>query len=148
MPEEIATINLTGENCYLIKSLESCLLIDTGYPGKRNFLEKKLNELGCRPGKLKLVILTHGDVDHVANAAYLREIFGAKIAMHPEDVGMIERGDMSVNRKAKPDKMSLVFKVLSSVMSLSVKPCNLAVIKTDLTIDENFTCLNIGSTPE
>lgn len=113
-------------------------MIDTGFSGKRAFLEKKLNDLGCQPGKLKVIILTHGDIDHAGNAAYFREKYGAKIAMHADDAGMVERGDMSVNRKTKPDKMSLIFKVLSSVMSLFIKPGIFDGFKPDLTIDESF----------
>jgi glyoxylase-like metal-dependent hydrolase (beta-lactamase superfamily II) len=45
------------------------------------------------------VILTHGDFDHTGNAAYLRSTFGAKLAMHQQDAGMVEHGDMFVNRK-------------------------------------------------
>ncbi len=44
-------------------------------------------------------MLTHGDFDHSGNAAYLRQAFGAKIAMHRDDAGMGETGDMFVNRK-------------------------------------------------
>jgi hydroxyacylglutathione hydrolase len=90
---------LGSVNCYLIKNAAGYLLIDTGGPNQRIELEKELERLGCRPGNLKLIVLTHGDFDHIGNAAYLREKFGAKIAMHTGDAGMLERGDMSWNRK-------------------------------------------------
>jgi hydroxyacylglutathione hydrolase len=141
---KINTINLTGVNCYLIKSEEGNLLIDTGFVNKREFLEKKLTSLGCLPGNLKLIILTHGDVDHAGNAAFLREKYGSKIAVHADDKAMLERGDMSVNRKAKPDKMSLIFKVVSWTMSLFIKPGKFDVFQPDLTIDENFNLSEYG----
>jgi glyoxylase-like metal-dependent hydrolase (beta-lactamase superfamily II) len=47
---------------------------------------------------LKMILLTHGDFDHTGNAAYLREMFGGKIAMHAGDLGMVEQGDMFFNR--------------------------------------------------
>src|SRR5512141_2121104 len=99
MPLEITTINLTGVNCYLLKTAAGFVLIDTGYSNKRAQLEKSLSQAGCPPAELKLVILTHGDSDHTANANYLRTKFGAKIAIHVADAGMIERGDMSNGRK-------------------------------------------------
>lgn len=144
MSGKINTINLTGVNCYLIKSEEGNLLIDTGFVNKREFLEKKLTSLGCLPGNLKLIILTHGDVDHAGNAAFLREKYGSKIAVHADDKAMLERGDMSVNRKAKPDKMSLIFKVVSWTMSLFIKPGKFDVFQPDLTIDENFNLSEYG----
>ncbi len=105
MPQEIKTISLSlpyrfgSVNCYLVKTGAGYFLIDTGYSNKRARLVKKLENEGCRSGNLKLIIITHGDFDHTANAAHLRERFGAKIAMHPDDSGMAERGDMFWNRE-------------------------------------------------
>jgi len=86
-------------NCYPIETDTGYILIDTGCSNKRTELEKELESAGCKPGNLKLVVLTHGDFDHTGNAAYLREKFGAKIAMHHDDSGMVERGDMFWNRR-------------------------------------------------
>lgn len=86
-------------NCYLIKTEGGFVMIDTGTPGKRAQLENELNRAGCKPGDLELVLITHGDFDHIGNAAYLRRNYGAKIAMHAKDAGMAERGDMFWNRK-------------------------------------------------
>jgi len=86
-------------NCYLIENHAGYVLIDTGGSNRRAQLEKELESAGCRPGNLKLIVLTHGDFDHTGNAAYLREKYGARIAMHDGDSGMVERGDMFWNRK-------------------------------------------------
>ncbi len=120
MPFEIFPINY-GVNCFLIKTGSGFFLIDTGVAGKRQALEKELERRGCRPGDLKLVILTHGDSDHADNADYLREKYGAKIAIHPEDAGMVERGDMSLKRKPKPDKVAFLFRLITLVFSGPVK---------------------------
>ncbi len=110
MPQEIKTINLGGVNCYLVKTGDSFILIDTGFPAKRAALDKELASAGCRPGNLKLIVLTHGDLDHAGNCAYLRKKYGTKIAMHTGDFGMVERRDMHWNRKAKPDRFSTIFR--------------------------------------
>jgi len=86
-------------NCYLVKTDTGFILIDTGRASKRTKLEKELESAGCQPGNLKLIVLTHGDFDHTGNAAYLRKKFGTRIAMHYDDSGMAERGDMFWNRK-------------------------------------------------
>ena len=105
MPAEINSINLSlpfklgSVNCYLIKTHDDYTLIDTGCSNKRADLEKELVSAGCQLGHLTLIVITHGDFDHVGNAAYLRQKFGAKIAMHVDDIGMTERGDMFWNRK-------------------------------------------------
>ncbi|TFH18771.1 MBL fold metallo-hydrolase [Candidatus Bathyarchaeota archaeon] len=99
---EIQSINLNyffGVNCYLLKTEFGYFLIDTGITKTRDELEKALNEAGCKLGDLKLIILTHGHTDHVGNAVYLRDKYGAKIAMHCGDLRMVETGDMFVDMK-------------------------------------------------
>jgi glyoxylase-like metal-dependent hydrolase (beta-lactamase superfamily II) len=90
-------------NCYLIKTADGFVLIDTGGTNQRRKLLRQLNSCQCSPGKLRLIILTHGDFDHSGNAAYLREHFGGRIAMSPLDQGMIEHRDLTFNRKGTPD---------------------------------------------
>ena len=105
MTQEIKTINLMlpfkmgGVNCYLIKTSSGFILIDTGSSNQQTEIERELDDAGCQPGDLSLIVLTHGDFDHSGNAAYLRKKFGAKIAMHIEDLGLVEHGDMFGNRQ-------------------------------------------------
>ena len=89
-------------NCYLVQSSEGFILVDTGMTKKRRSIEQEHESAGCTPGNLKLIVLTHGDIDHSGNAAYLREKFDTNIAMHHDDSGMVEYGDMTWNRK-KPN---------------------------------------------
>jgi len=91
--------NMGTVNCYLLQDKSGFVLIDTGSSNARAELEKALVEAGCKPGDLKLVVLTHGDFDHTGNAAHLHRVYQAPLAMHAADAGMVLRGDMFVNRK-------------------------------------------------
>ncbi len=119
MRPEIKTITLAlpyhlgSVNCYLIKTDAGFILIDTGSSNQRAEIEKELQNAGCRPDNLKLIVLTHGDFDHTGNAAYLRRKFGAKLAMHPNDFGMIERGDMFASR----GKSNPIFKAIAPLLA-------------------------------
>lgn len=118
MPPNITTITLPlpyglgSVNCYLIKTEIGYLLIDTGCSNQRTYLGQKLESAGCKPGNLKLIILTHGDFDHTCNAAYLRHKFATKIAMHYDDSGMVEYGDISWNRK----KDNIFIKIIARML--------------------------------
>ena len=101
MAPQIQTVNLGFVNCYLVRTGEGFVLIDTGIRGKRQALEAALSRVGCKPGTLKLVVITHGDVDHTGNCAYLRQTYGAPIAMHVADSEMVEHGEMRQNRIVK-----------------------------------------------
>jgi len=119
MQREIKTISLPmplrmgSVNCYLIKTDAGYVLIDTGSSNSRQELVKELESAGCQRGHLSLIVLTHGDFDHTGNAAYLRHAFGGNIAMHREDSGMVERGDMFFNRH----KPNVIIRMLISVFS-------------------------------
>jgi len=118
MSTEIKTISLSlpyklgSVNCYLIEIDTGYILIDTGGSNKRTELGKELESVGCKPGYLKLIILTHGDFDHTGNAAYLRKKFGTKIAMHNDDSGMAERGNMFRNRKKGNILLGMITRIL------------------------------------
>ncbi len=91
-----------GVNCYLVKTNGRFTLIDTGFPRHSAVIERELDQAGCRPGDLSLIVLTHGDSDHSGNAAVLRERYGAKIAIHAGERQVVEQGDMLLSRKHRP----------------------------------------------
>lgn len=105
-------LKLGQVNCYLVKTLPGFILIDTGGANARRGLDTALEEAGCKPGDLKLIMITHGDFDHTGNAAYLRSKYDAPIAMHPGDTGMTEKGDMFWNRKTGNRLFRLVARLL------------------------------------
>ena len=91
-------LRINQVNCFLLRTEEGSVLIDSGCSKNRAELVNEIERAGCRPGTLRLVILTHGDFDHAGGAGYVRDRFASKIAMHPDDVGMVEHGDMFWNR--------------------------------------------------
>lgn len=88
-------------NCYLVKNHKGFFLIDTGIAGGEPQLFETLKQAGCKPENLQLVILTHGDFDHIGNVVAVKEKFGAKIAMHKEDAFIAKSGDMFINRQKR-----------------------------------------------
>jgi hydroxyacylglutathione hydrolase len=124
MPLRMGTVNV-----YLVETGHGFVLIDTGSSNARDKLEQELASAGCRPGNLDLIVLTHGDFDHTGNAAYLRERFGAKIAMHQDDAGMAEQADMFWNRTSGNAIMRLLAPILFRFSKANR-------FTPDLTIDE------------
>lgn len=51
------------------------VLIDCGYPGSLNLLEKQLREHNIQPEDLTKLVLTHQDDDHMGAAAELKEAY-------------------------------------------------------------------------
>jgi glyoxylase-like metal-dependent hydrolase (beta-lactamase superfamily II) len=124
-------------NCYLVRTSNGFILIDTGRANKRDVIEKELEKADCNPGNLKLIILTHGDFDHSGNAAYLRKKFGSQIAMHKGDSGMVEHGDMLRNRNKRNILIRIIFRLFFR-LSKSGR------FKPDLYIDERYDFSEYG----
>ncbi len=130
MPREVRMVRLGRIvcNCYILKTDCGFILIDTGRASKLSRLEEELDRAGCRPGNLDLIVLTHGDFDHSGNCVTLREEYGTKIAMHRDDFGMVERGDMFWNRKSGNFLMKKFINVLFRIRRF----------KPDVALDEGY----------
>ena len=143
MPQKIKTISillrykLGSVNCYLIETNTGYVLIDSGSSNKRTDLEKELISAGCKRGSLKLIVITHGDFDHAGNAAYLRTKFDTKIAVHYDDSGMVERGDMFWNRK----KGNILIRIIAPILFGFGKS---ARFKPDLYIEDGYDLAGYG----
>lgn len=124
-------------NAYLVSTGAGFILIDTGSANGREELATALKEAGCEPGSLKLIILTHGDFDHTGNCAYLRDKFGAPVAMHHDDAGMLERGDMFWNRESG----NAAFRVLAPILFRFPKAARLT---PDLWLEDGQGLLKYG----
>jgi len=136
MNQEVIRINLNGVNCYLGKMKEGFVLFDTGgnltldkeFNNRRQELVQKLEQEGCYPGDLKAIILTHGDIDHTMNAAYLREQYQTIIAMHKGDIDLVENltiDKMLQSFQFKSPVLKLVFKLMKkTIRKISEKSLN------------------------
>jgi hydroxyacylglutathione hydrolase len=77
-------------NCYIIIG-DGLVLVDTGLPGNTGkILEYLEKTLGAVPSDIETIILTHYHLDHTGNAYELRDITGAKVAIHADDADYVE----------------------------------------------------------
>ena len=111
MTSKPQAIDLGFVNAYLCKTDAGCILVDTGMRSQRSALEAALTSAGCTPGILKLIVATHGDIDHTSNCAYLRERYGAPVAMHAADFPMVENGEWP-KRKVTSRSLGLMHVVM------------------------------------
>jgi len=91
MATRIISFHSGINTCYLIRD-RGTILIDTGYPGVSKPFNKMLEVSGIKPEEIKLIVITHGDFDHVGGAKELKELTGADIAIHEKDRHNLEEG--------------------------------------------------------
>jgi len=116
MADQIEVVDLGMVNAYLLKAGDGFVLVDTGLPTKWDPLVSHLKASGALPDKLKLVVITHGDLDHTGGAARLQKEYNARVAIHPADADQVEKGAMLEREMTNP-----VFKVIMKLRRLRMR---------------------------
>ncbi|MCK5135587.1 MAG: MBL fold metallo-hydrolase [Bacteroidales bacterium] len=91
MALQIIPFQSSMNTCYLIKD-KGAVLIDGAWPNEAKSFSKFLEKHQIKPEEVQLIILTHGDFDHVGGAKELKELTGASIVIHEMDKENLEKG--------------------------------------------------------
>jgi hydroxyacylglutathione hydrolase len=119
--------SVRGANCYLITGKSKMLLVDTGMPGNGKKITDYVRGLGKKPVDIEYVILTHADIDHVGSAREIKQLTGARLAIHKEDAQVL-RGQKA-------------FKTIKGPLGILVRPLYLFMryhpVETDVILKNN-----------
>lgn len=87
MKLSVITVGTYMTNCWLLQDEETgkALLVDPGFYTRE--LEDFLSLHGVK--ELEYILLTHGHMDHICGAYYVREKFGGKIVIGEEDAFLL-----------------------------------------------------------
>jgi len=87
----IANNPLGHTNIYLLKGEGGCVMIDAGIQSDEavKALRQQLAETGVELSRIATLIVTHGHGDHIGLAGYVREITGARMAMHAVEISRL-----------------------------------------------------------
>ncbi len=79
--------DLFGENCYLIQRRDttSALVVDPGLQ-----IDRLLRQLRQERLTVERILVTHGHIDHVGGVPALQQETGAPIAMHADDLAILD----------------------------------------------------------
>ncbi len=77
-------------NCYVVRQPDAgeAVVVDPGWPGESARIEAALDGARCAA-----ILVTHGDIDHVAGVAELAEATGAPVHMPAAERDRLERID-------------------------------------------------------
>jgi hydroxyacylglutathione hydrolase len=125
-------------NVFLLSNGNNKILIDTSWKSSRLHLTTGLEELGVY--RLDALILTHTHFDHVENAAFVREIYGAKVIVHKSEAEFLESGDSPLpGGTIKPAKLALEWLGEKVQEKVKYEPC-----KADILLEDKLSLSDYG----
>lgn len=79
-------------NCYLVKTVNNAILIDTGQKRKVDKLTSFLKAYSDHQLKLDYLILTHTHYDHTQNANQIKKLYSLKVIVHQKEADFLKAG--------------------------------------------------------
>lgn len=96
-------------NPVLIYNEEEAVLVDTDYPGRFEGLKKSIEKY-IDINKLKTIIITHHDIDHIGSAREFKELLGDKVEILATEIEV-----KYISGKTTPIKLDNLKKVKDSL---------------------------------
>jgi glyoxylase-like metal-dependent hydrolase (beta-lactamase superfamily II) len=135
----IYPIKLGVARCYLLQG-DGIIMIDGGAPNQAKCFLKALERLSIQPRDLRLLVLTHGHWDHIGSAKDIKEITGAKIAMHKREKDCLEK-----SLKPLPPGVTLWGKIFAKIMAMFMPFVHISATNVDIILgDEEFSLAEFG----
>jgi glyoxylase-like metal-dependent hydrolase (beta-lactamase superfamily II) len=139
MDVKIFQIMMGFDQCYLLQS-DGVIMIDAGAPGKLNCFVEAMEKAQIPVHELRLVVLTHGHWDHVGCAKEIKEMTGAKIALHEREAPWLENSLTPL-----PPGVTVWGRLLASSLAKFIRPAHIQATNVDLKIgNEGFSLSEYG----
>jgi hydroxyacylglutathione hydrolase len=139
MTVSIHTVPLGPDNAYIVRG-EGALLIDGGAPKKAGRFVAACEKLSLDPADIGLMVITHGHWDHIGSAGEIKEITGARIAMHGHEKDCLEKA-----RVLTPPGVTVWGKLFVRIMALFLPLIRIPKSKVDVVLgDEERSLVDYG----
>jgi hydroxyacylglutathione hydrolase len=89
VPLEVHRICLQFVSAFILRGESGVVMVDTGYPLFTSLLKRRLRQHGVALADIRLILITHGHLDHAGGARALQRLCGAPIALHGADLGLV-----------------------------------------------------------
>jgi glyoxylase-like metal-dependent hydrolase (beta-lactamase superfamily II) len=120
-------------NVFLLHGSEGVVLVDAGNKGQADLILERLAAHDVAPQDVRLILLTHGHIDHYGSAAELRERTGAPIALHTLEAEVLRSGHYPVeNLKPTP-----FFALLMRLPGVRLSP-EVPTLEPDITFEDEW----------
>lgn len=90
----VQPVKLGHPNVYFIETTTGYIMVDVGMPNLEKQLDEVFDKARVDPKSVKLIILTHGHMDHVGSIAYAKNLTGGDVLCHQSYAQNLESGDI------------------------------------------------------
>jgi hydroxyacylglutathione hydrolase len=131
----IQPLKLGADRCYLIQG-DGIVMIDGGFPKRTRKFLTTLEKLALRPDAIKLVILTHAHWDHIGSVKIIKDMTGAKVALHREEREWLEK-----TLKPVPPAVTSWGRFLARIMTMLLPRINIPAVEVDIVLEDRAFAL-------
>jgi hydroxyacylglutathione hydrolase len=138
MSDAVVQVNTGGfTNAFLVRGDAGYVLVDTGSPGSADRILERLHDEGGAPEEVRLILITHGHVDHFGSAAELKRRTGAPVAVHTLDAEALRQGT-HVPGSLNPTGRLMALAMRLSTLGGGVVPDHAPTLEPDVVFLEDW----------
>lgn len=117
---KITTLFTGVANTHLITNEQGVYIVDAGMPHQARRILGRVRALGYAPSDVRLILITHGHIDHAGSAVALKRLTGAPIAMHRDDVRLTTTPSLKIppGRNVPTETIGKLMRAFGWVMPL------------------------------
>ena len=107
-------------NTHIITNERGVYVVDAGMPHQARRIVNAIRKLWRAPSDVRLILITHGHIDHAGSAVALKRLTGAPIAMHRGDVRLTTTPSLKIppGRNTTTDVVARLMRAFGSVAPL------------------------------
>jgi glyoxylase-like metal-dependent hydrolase (beta-lactamase superfamily II) len=127
---DVLRIEVRGTNCYLLQGDGGTVLIDPGPAGGAEAIIARAGAAGVQPGDVRLIVVTHGHLDHYGAAPEIKAWCCAPVAAYPGEAEFSQE-----RRNALPPAQTLRGSIVRWFYLLLSPLAHFAPLEADLLLE-------------
>ena len=107
-------------NTFIVENSRGVIVVDAGMPRHARRIVNAVRALGHAPQDVRLILITHGHIDHAGSALALQKLTSAPIALHRGDARLVETPSLKIppGRGTAPELVGATMRAFGWLMSL------------------------------
>ncbi|MCX7838144.1 MAG: MBL fold metallo-hydrolase [Anaerolineae bacterium] len=93
---QVHTLFTGVANTFIVENHNGVMVIDAGMPHQAARIVKAMRARGHSPRDVRLILVTHGHIDHAGSAVALKRLTGAPVALHRDDVRLVATPNLKI----------------------------------------------------